>query len=98
MYSLNKVLPTIDNISTELKQSIGYTGSKGRLRKDPSYEVCLHTLWGESKSTDGETRCSPQQDQIPSHGQGVERGGLHSRLYKGNFRLSRNAGKIVLLD
>ena len=33
-------------------------------------------LWGESKSADGETRCSPQQDQIPSHGQGVERGGL----------------------
>ena len=37
MYSLKKVLPTIDNIRTELKQSIGYTshtGSKGRLRKD----------------------------------------------------------------
>ena len=34
MYSLNKVLPTIDNIRTELKQSIGNTGSKGRLRKD----------------------------------------------------------------
>ena len=73
MYSLKKVLPTLDNIRTELKQSIGYTGSKGL----PSYEVCLHTLWGESKSADGETRCSPQQDQIPSHGQGVARGGLH---------------------
>ena len=34
MYSLNKVLPTLDNIRTELKQSIGFTGSKGRLRKD----------------------------------------------------------------
>ena len=34
MYSLKKVLPTLDNIRTELKQSIGYTGSKGRLRKD----------------------------------------------------------------
>ena len=34
MYSLNKILPTLDNIRTELKQSIGYTGSKGRLRKD----------------------------------------------------------------
>ena len=33
IYSLNKVLPTLDN-RTELKQSIGYTGSKGRLRKD----------------------------------------------------------------
>ena len=30
--------PTLDNIRTELKQSIGYTGSKGRLRKD-----LLHT-------------------------------------------------------
>ena len=34
MYYLNKVLPTLNNIRTELKQSIGYTGSKGRLRKD----------------------------------------------------------------
>ena len=34
MYSLNKALPTLDNIRTELKQSIGYTGSKCRLRKD----------------------------------------------------------------
>ena len=34
MYSLKKVLPTLDNIRTELKQSIGYTGSKGLLRKD----------------------------------------------------------------
>ena len=38
MYSLKKVLPNLDNIRTELKQSIGYTGSKGRLRKD-----LLHT-------------------------------------------------------
>ena len=30
MYYLN-VLPTLDNIRTELKQSIIYTGSKGRL-------------------------------------------------------------------
>ena len=34
MYYLKKVLPTLDNIRTELKQSIGYTGSKGRFRKD----------------------------------------------------------------
>ena len=34
MFSLKKVLPTLDNIRTELKQSIGYTGSKGRLRKN----------------------------------------------------------------
>ena len=37
MYSLNRVLPTLDNIRTELKQSIGYTGGKGRLRKDLLY-------------------------------------------------------------
>ena len=47
MYSLKKVLPTLDNTRTVLKQSIGYTGSKGRLRKDLLYyEVCLYTLWG----------------------------------------------------
>ena len=34
MYCLRKVLPTLVNIRTELKQSNGYTGSKGRLRKD----------------------------------------------------------------
>ena len=77
MYCMKKVLPTLDNIRTELKQSIGYTGSKGRLRKD----LCLHTMSGESKSADGETRCSPQHDKIPSQGQGIERGRLHSRLY-----------------
>ena len=45
---LKKVLPTLDNIRTELKQSIGYTGntcSKGLLRKDllhtkPAYTRC----------------------------------------------------------
>ena len=68
--------PILDNTRTELKQRIGYTGSKGRLK-----EVCLYTLWGESKSADGETRCSPQQDHIPSQGQGIERSRLHSRLY-----------------
>ena len=51
---MKKVLPTLDNIRTELKQSIGYTGSKGRLRKDPSSESCLHTLWDELKSADGD--------------------------------------------
>ena len=34
MYSLEKDLSTLDNIRTEVKHSIGYTGSKGRLRKD----------------------------------------------------------------
>ena len=52
MYSLKKVLPTLDNIRTELKQSIGYTGSKGRLRKD-----LLNT-----KSA--YTRCSVNQKEL----------------------------------
>ena len=77
MYSLKKVLPTLDNNRTELKQSIGNTGSKGRLRKDLLHTMSANTRCGESKSADIETKCSSQQDQIPSHGQGAERGGLH---------------------
>ena len=46
MYSLKKVLPTLDNIRTELKQSIGYTGSKGRLRKDLHHTKSSHTRGG----------------------------------------------------
>ena len=34
MYSLKYVLSALDNIRIELKQSIGYTGSKARLRID----------------------------------------------------------------
>ena len=49
MYSLWKVLPTLDNIRIELKQSIGKIGSKSRLRKD-----LLHT-----KSA--KTRCGVNQ-------------------------------------
>ena len=41
--SPKKVLPTLDNIRTELKQSIGYTGSKGQLRKDLLYTKSAHT-------------------------------------------------------
>ena len=48
MYSLKKVLPTLDNIRTELKQSIGYTGSKGRLRKD-----LLHTCTKSANTSCG---------------------------------------------
>ena len=77
MCSLKRVLPTRDNIKTELKQSIGHTGSKGRLCKDLLHTKSAYTRCGENQRADGETRCSPQQDQIPSHGQGVERGGLH---------------------
>ena len=41
--ALKKVLPTLDNIRTRLKQSIGYTGSKGRLRKDLLYMKSAYT-------------------------------------------------------
>ena len=40
MYSLKKVLPTLDNTRTELKQSIGHTGSKGRLHMKFTYTRC----------------------------------------------------------
>ena len=46
MYTLKKALPTLDNIRTELKQSIGYTGSKGRLRKDLLHTKSAYTLCG----------------------------------------------------
>ena len=46
MYSSKKVLPTLDNITTELKQSIGYTGSKGRLRKDLLHTKSAYTRCG----------------------------------------------------
>ena len=46
MYSLKKVLPTIDNTRTELKQSIGNTGSKGRLRKDLLHTKSANTRCG----------------------------------------------------
>ena len=46
MYSLKKVLPTIDNIRTELKQSIGNTCSNGRLRKDLLYTKSANTRCG----------------------------------------------------
>ena len=46
MYSLKKVLPTLDNIRTEPKQSIGYTGSKGRLCKDLHRTMSAYTRCG----------------------------------------------------
>ena len=75
MYSLKKVLPTLDNIRTELKQSIGYTGSKGRLRKHLLHTKSANTRCGVNQKVLMERQ--DQQDQIPSHGQGAERGGLH---------------------
>ena len=50
MYSLKKVLSTLDNIRTELKQSIGYTGSKGRLRKDLLHMKFTYTCCGVNQN------------------------------------------------
>ena len=44
--SPKKVLPTLDNIRAELKQSIGYTGSKGHLRKDLLHTNSAYTRCG----------------------------------------------------
>ena len=49
MYSLKKALQALDNIRTELKQSIGYTGSKGRLGKDLLHMKFAYTLWLNQK-------------------------------------------------
>ena len=49
MNSLRKVLPTLDNIRTELKQSIGYTGIKVRLRKDLLHMKFDYTRCGVNK-------------------------------------------------
>ena len=45
-YSLKKVLPTLDNIRTELNHSIGYTGTKGRLHKDLLHMKYTYTRCG----------------------------------------------------
>ena len=46
MYSLKKVLPTLDDIRTALKQSIGYTGSKGSLCKNLIHTKSAYTRCG----------------------------------------------------
>ena len=85
MYTLKKVLPTLDNIRTELKQSNGYTRGKGRLRKDLLHMKFAYTRCGVNQKVLMERQdvfLSMIRYIVPSHGQGVERGGLHSRLYR----------------
>ena len=50
MYSLKKVLPTLDNIRTEHKQGIVYIGSKGRLRKDLLHMKLAYTRCGVNQN------------------------------------------------
>ena len=80
MYSLKKVLPTLITLEQILNRVLVTLAARVVFAKISF--IRLHTLWGEPKSADGETRCSPQKDQIPSHGQGVERGELHLRSYQ----------------
>ena len=77
MDSLKKVLPTLDNIRTELKQSIGYTGSKGRLCKD-----LLHTKSANTRCGVNQKVLIERQDVVISRTrylrmEGVKRGGLN---------------------
>ena len=99
MYSLKKVLPTIDNIRTELKQSIGHTGSKGRLRKD-----LLHTKSAYTRCWQNQEVQMERQDAILSRirclrmVRELREAGYTDKLTFIPATLSRNAGNIVLLD
>ena len=103
MYSLKKVVPTLDNIRTELKQSIGYTGSKGRLRKDLLYTKSAYTRCGVNQKV-----LMERQDVVLSRiryfrmvrdlREGVTQSFIQMKLTFIPATLSRNAGKIVQLD
>ena len=75
-------LPTLDNIRTELKQSIGYTSSKGRLRKD-----LLHTKSAYTRCGVNQKELMERQDVVPSRIRYLRmarelREGLHNSLYR----------------
>ena len=59
MYALKKILPTLITSGQSSNRVLVTLAASVVFAKIFSYEVCLHTLWGESKSADGETRCSP---------------------------------------
>ena len=77
MYSLKKVLPILITSEQSLNRVLVTLAARVVFATISFIRSLLTHAGGESKSADGETRCSPQQDLIPSHGQGVERGGLH---------------------
>ena len=103
MYSLRKVLPTLNNIRTELKQSIGYTGSKGRLRKDLQHTKSAYTRCGDNQNV-----LMERQDVVSSRiryirmvrelREGVTQSFIQVKLTFIPATLSRNAGKKVLLN
>ena len=99
LHSLKKVLPTLDNIRTELKQSIGYTGSKGRLRKD-----LLHTKSASTRCVVNQRVLMERQDVVLSRirylrmARELREWVTQMKLTFIPAMLSRHAGKIVLLD
>ena len=103
MYSLKKVLSTLDNIRTELKQSIGYTGSKCRLPKDLLHMKFTYNRYGMNRKV-----LMERQDVVLSRIRYLRRVrelretgytvAYTDETYGQTSPLSRNAGKIVLLD
>ena len=100
MYSLKKVLPTLDNIRTDLKHSVGHTGSKGRLRKDLLHMKFTYTRCGVIQKL-----LMERQDIVLSRIRYLrmvrelrERRVTQMKLTFIPATLSRNACKIVLLD
>ena len=103
MYSLKEVPPTLNNIRTELKQSIGYTGSKGRLRKD-----LLHTKSAYTRCGVNQKMLMERQDVVLGRirylrmvmelREGVTQSFIQVKLTFIPAMLSRNAVKIVQLD
>ena len=95
--------PTLDNIRTELKQCISYTGSKSRLRKD-----LLHTKSANTRCGVNQKVLMERQDVVLSRirylrmvrelREGVTQSFIQMKLAFIPATLSRNAGKIVLLD
>ena len=99
MYSLKKVLPTIDNIRTELRV-FGCTDSKGRLRKDLLRMKFAYTRCGVNQKV-----LMERQDVVLSRIRYLrmvrELRDTGTQMKRNTFipaMLSRNAGKIVLLD
>ena len=95
--------PTLDNFRTELKLTIGYTGSKGRLRKDLLHTKSAYTRCGMNQKV-----LMERQDVVLSRirylrmvrelREGVTQSFIQMKLTFIPVTLSRNAGKIVLLD
>ena len=89
----------LDNIRTELKQSIGYTGNKGCLRKDLLHAKVTYTRCGVNQKA-----LMERQDVVLSRirylhmVRELRESLIQVKLAFIPAKLSQNAGKIVLLD